>query len=151
MLNDRSIKNLVGVDSRLVECVHLAHEKCEELGSEYAFTVIEGVRTLAKQQEYVRTGASQTLKSYHLTGQAVDLAVFEGNKMSNDLARYAVIADCMDDAAEELGIEITWGAVWDKRMDDYEDAQAEFKQYVKRRAAIGRKPFVDAVHFQIER
>lgn len=150
MLTERSIKNLGGVDKALVECVNLAHAKCLELGESYNFTVIEGVRTVEKQREYVNRGASQTMKSYHITGQAVDLALFDGTIMSNDLSKYAVVADCMDEAADELGIEITWGAVWDKRMDDYEDAQKEFKQYVKRRAAIGRKPFVDAVHFQIE-
>lgn len=150
MLNDRSLKNLVGVDSQLVQCVHRAHELCLEIGPKYDFTVIEGLRSVETQRKYVNSGASQTMRSYHIIGRAVDLALFENGAMYNNIDRYAVIADCMDEAAEELGIEITWGAVWDKRMDDYDDAQAEFKEYVKRRKAQGRKVFVDAVHFQIE-
>ena len=150
MLSNRSLKNLVGVDSQLVQCVHRAHELCLELGSEYDFTVTEGVRTVAKQREYVNSGASQTMRSYHLIGRAVDLILFKDGAIYNGIDQYAVLADCMDEAAEELGIEITWGAVWDKRMDDYDDAQKEFRDYVKRRKAQGRKVFVDAVHFQIE-
>lgn len=34
--------------------------------------IYETIRTEAKQREYVNSGASQTMRSYHLVGQALD-------------------------------------------------------------------------------
>jgi peptidoglycan L-alanyl-D-glutamate endopeptidase CwlK len=145
MLSERSIRNLQGVHPDLVRCVEMAHDL-----SKYDFIVVEGLRTEATQRAYIAKGASRTMRSYHIIGRAVDLIIIENGKIYEGLDRYAHVADCMDEAADELGIDIKWGAVWDKPMSDYDDANAEFKAYVRDRRYSGTRPFVDAVHFQIE-
>lgn len=144
-LSERSLRNLRGVHEDLVDCVKLAHDMCS-----YDFTVVEGLRTLETQKAYLAKGATSTLRSYHILGRAVDLMLFKGNTILEDITMYAHVADCMDASAEDLGIEITWGAVWDKRMSDYDDANKEFKEYIAQRRYKGKRPFVDAVHFQLE-
>ncbi|MCS5737256.1 M15 family metallopeptidase domain-containing protein, partial [Herbiconiux daphne] len=42
----------------------------------FDITVLEGTRSLDRQKELVAQGASKTLKSKHLTGDAVDLAPY---------------------------------------------------------------------------
>ena len=70
-LGPRSKARLQGVNPDLVKVV----ERAIKL-SEVDFTVIEGLRTLERQHKLVDSGASQTLKSRHLTGHAVDLAAW---------------------------------------------------------------------------
>ena len=67
-LGARSLTRLRGVHPDLVKVVTRAIEI-----STLDFTVLEGVRSLERQQALVEAGASQTLKSRHLTGHAVDL------------------------------------------------------------------------------
>ena len=74
-LSRRSERALVGVHPDLQAVVRSAIRS-----SVLDFVVLEGVRTLARQQELVRQGASRTMKSRHLTGHAVDLgALWEGS------------------------------------------------------------------------
>ena len=42
----------------------------------FAFVVTEGLRTIERQRELVRVGASNILNSRHLTGHAVDLVPY---------------------------------------------------------------------------
>ena len=77
------------------------------------------------------------------------MVIIEYGKIYNHVDRYAHIADCMDEIATDMGIVIRWGAVWDKFLTDYDDAQREFQEYTKRLRAVGRRPFVDAVHFEL--
>lgn len=118
ILNERSEKNLVGVHPQLVRVVRRAAEKCTD---ENGFVVTEGVRTLAKQKEYFAAGKSQTMKTRHLTGHAVDLAVWEdrdldkvvdADEISWKFPAYKALADLMKQAAAELGIPIEWGGDW---------------------------------------
>lgn len=86
------------------------------------FAVIEGVRTLEKQKEYVASGASQTLNGRHLIqasgfGCAVDLAAFLGKELRWDWPLYHKIAAAMKQAAAELSISIVWGGDWKKFPD----------------------------------
>ena len=76
MLNDiedirftaRSEENLRGVHPDLVRVIRLALRY-----SLVPFSVSEGLRSMARQREMVRAGSSQTLRSRHLTGHAVDV------------------------------------------------------------------------------
>lgn len=85
--------------------------------TEIDFAVIEGVRTLEKQKEYVASGASQTLNGRHLTGHAVDLAAYVGREVRWDWPLYHKIAAAMKQAAVELSISIAWGGDWKKFPD----------------------------------
>lgn len=118
ILNERSEKNLVGVHPQLVRVVRRAAETCTD---EHGFVVTEGVRTLAKQKEYFAAGKSQTMKTRHLTGHAVDLAVWEdrdldkvvdADEISWKFPAYKALSDLMKEAAAELGIPIEWGGDW---------------------------------------
>lgn len=107
VLSPRSEKNLAGVHERLVAVVRRAAEI-----SDIDFIVTEGLRTLERQKELYAKGASQTMKSKHLTGHAVDLAAVIGTEVRWDWPLYAKLAGAMKAAALELGTVITWGGDW---------------------------------------
>jgi len=105
-LGTRSRERLQGVHPDLVKVV----ERAIEL-TEYDFSVVEGVRTIEKQREYVAKGVSKTMNSRHLTGHAVDL--YPVGKPT-PCERCPAIARAMLDAAKELGVSIRWGGDWNQ-------------------------------------
>lgn len=145
-LSKRSLSNLEGVHPKLVEVVKYAITI-----TRVDFGVIEGVRTVARQRELVAAGASQTMNSKHIAGQAVDLMAYIGNRASWELNLYDDIADAMKMAAIELDVPIIWGGAWsvgdirqwDGTMQDAMDS------YVATRRAQGRRPFIDGPHFEV--
>ena len=66
-LSQRSLDRLGGVDERLQAVVRHAIT-----ATKTDFGVIQGMRTKEMQEALVAKGASQTMKSKHLVGQAVD-------------------------------------------------------------------------------
>jgi peptidoglycan L-alanyl-D-glutamate endopeptidase CwlK len=80
--------------------------------TEVDFTVLEGLRTPARQQQLVKAGASRTLRSRHLTGHAVDLGAFVEGEVRWDWPLYHKIAKAVKAAAAELGVPIEWGGDW---------------------------------------
>jgi len=74
------------------------------------FTVFEGVRTMEKQREYVESGASKTMDSYHLYGLAVDLVPFiSGSVRFEEMPMRKVVEACKSViVAHGLGIENGW-------------------------------------------
>lgn len=76
------------------------------------FKVIEGCRTLERQRELVKVGASQTLNSRHLTGHAVDIVPLPDGKISWEWKYFYPMADAMKRAAAELKIAVEWGGNW---------------------------------------
>ncbi len=111
----RSRRNLVGVHDDLRVVVERAGEIGESLGT--LFFGNEGLRTKAKQAEYVKAGASWTLQGRHLHGFAVDLVAVVGKDISWAWPLYHKIADVMKQAANETGIQIIWGGDWRKFKD----------------------------------
>ena len=71
ILGKRSRERLVGVHPDLIIVMSFAIYE-----TDIDFAVIEGMRTLERQKELVKQGASKTLKSRHLTGHAVDIAPY---------------------------------------------------------------------------
>ena len=145
-LSNRSLDRLSGVDDRLVEVVKAAIQE-----TEVDFGVIQGLRTLEEQKKLFESGASQTMKSKHLDGLAVDLMAYVGGRGSWELNVYDEIADAMKWAADDVGVPFRWGAAWhiaDIREWDgtMEDAMND---YVDTRRSQGRRPFIDAPHFEI--
>lgn len=106
-LNLRSEKNLVGVHADLVRVVRRA-----ATDSELEFIVTEGIRTLEKQKSLVDAGASQTLKSRHLTGHAVDLATILAGEVRWDYPLYTKLSAVMKQAAKLENVPIEWGGDW---------------------------------------
>jgi peptidoglycan L-alanyl-D-glutamate endopeptidase CwlK len=103
-LGQRSRERLKGVDDRLVKVVERAIEI-----TEVDFTVLEGLRTPERQKQLVNEGFSQTLKSKHLTGHAVDLGALVNGVVSWDKEPYYKIEKAMKQAAQELNIKVRWG------------------------------------------
>lgn len=125
ILGATSLKRLEGVHPDLVRVVKRAIKITDT-----DFTVLEGVRTLAKQREYVAAGASKTMNSRHLTGHAVDLGALVGGKVRWDWPLYHKIAKAMKQAAKELGIPLTWGGDW-PRFRDGPHFELPFASYPK--------------------
>jgi peptidoglycan LD-endopeptidase CwlK len=116
-LSKTSLAKLKGVDPRLVRVVLKAAQLAT---TEQDFSVEEGVRTLARQKRLYAQGRTKpgkivtwTLKSKHIEGKAVDLLPYpEG--WSAKLSDFNAIAKLMFKAAQIEGVEIRWGADWDR-------------------------------------
>jgi peptidoglycan L-alanyl-D-glutamate endopeptidase CwlK len=103
-LTPRDWKRLEGVHPDLVRVVERA-----SLGK-VRFLVTEGLRTMERQAQLAREGRSQTMRSRHLTGHAVDLAVLdEAGKARWDAPAYRALAVEMKAAAAVEGVPIGWG------------------------------------------
>lgn len=117
--SEKSKKKLETVDIKLQNLMNVAIKE-----SPYDFSITEGIRTMKRQIELVAQGKSKTLKSYHLRGKAVDIAVWIDGKVTWDFKYYKEVADHVKQTARKLGYLITWGGDW--------------------------KTFKDGPHFQIE-
>ncbi len=122
-LGKRSLARLEGVHPDLVKIVKQAI-----VTSKVDFTVIEGLRPLSRQKMLLRTGASRTLRSRHLTGHAVDLAPWVGGAIRWDWPLFYPIARAMKSAAKDCGIQIRWGGDW-RRFKDGPHFQLRWKDY----------------------
>ena len=145
-LGKRSLERLIGVDERLAAVVKHAINI-----SEQDFSVICGVRTVYEQKVLVAKGASQTMKSKHIDGLAVDLmAYIDGGRWELNL--YDEIADAMAVAAREVDVSIRWGAAWSvPNIAQYSDGNMEdaMNSYIDLRRSQGRRPFIDGPHFEL--
>ncbi len=145
-LSKRSLGRLEGVDERMVRVVKTAITV-----SKIDFGVICGLRTVEEQRELVAKGASQTMKSKHIDGLAVDLMAYIGGRASWELNLYDDIADAMKIAADEENVQIRWGAAWhinDLREWD-SSMQDAMNEYIDLRRSQGRRPFIDGPHFEL--
>lgn len=112
-LSKRSQERLNGVHPDLVKVVMRALEI-----TSVDFSVIEGVRTIEKQKEYVSRGVSKTMDSRHLTGHAVDLYPV-GNPTPWEKCKD--VSEAMLRASSELNIKIRWGGDWDMDGDSKDE------------------------------
>ena len=145
-LSKRSLQKLEGVRPELVKVVESAITI-----TNVDFGVIQGLRTMEEQRELVAKGASQTMKSKHLTGEAVDVMAYVGSRGSWEMSLYDDIADAFKVAAIEQDVQVRWGAAWhipDLREWDgtMQDAMDE---YIDLRRSQGRRPFIDGPHFEL--
>ena len=116
VLPEKSIQRLTGVHPVLVRLVMATAAR-----SEQNFVVTEGVRSYERQKELLAAGKSQTMRSRHLTGHAVDLAIWEdrdadkvvdADEISWKFPQYKALADVVKQTAADLGIPIEWGGDW---------------------------------------
>lgn len=94
-------------------------------------TIIEGVRDSKRQAQLFKEGATKTMNSRHLSGNAVDIAPYPINW--KDYGRFKVLAEHMFAAAKELGVTIRWGGNWSRLNAD----------------AKPPSDFVDSPHFEL--
>lgn len=119
----KSVAKLAGVRAELVGVVARAAQL-----SQIDFVVTEGLRTVARQKQLVAAGASQTMRSRHLTGHAVDLAAVVAGQVRWDWPLYSKLAAAMKAAAKELGVPIEWGGDW-KTLRDGPHFQLPWKEF----------------------
>jgi len=145
-LSVRSLSKLSGVDPSLIAVV----ERAIEL-TKVDFGVIYGMRTEDEQKKLVAAGKSQTMKSKHLVGRAVDLMAYVDGKGCWELNVYDDLCDAMKVAAEELGVAIKWGAAWSEGDIRTYTGTAEdaMMKYIDLRRSQSRRPFIDGPHFEL--
>lgn len=122
-LSQKSKGRLSGVHPDLVKVVKRAIEV-----TDIDFAVLEGVRSIARQEQLVKAGASQTMKSRHITGHAVDLGAMVNGTVRWDWPLYDKVAATVKKAAAELNVPIEWGGDW-KTFKDGPHFQLPFKEY----------------------
>ena len=141
-LSQRSRKALQGVDPRLVAVVERAIQI-----TPVDFVVTEGVRSQARQAELVKSGASQTMNSRHITGHAVDVVAWQGT-VRWELPLYYQIAKAFRDASNALGTPIRWGGAWVLLVPNLDPEEA-VERYTARQRAAGKRAFIDGPHFEV--
>ena len=97
------------------------------------FGITEGRRSIKKQEQLVKEGASKTMKSKHITGHAIDIACYVDGKITWDLEYYQIVANAFALACEELKINLRWGGSW--KINDFN--------------LDPNNKFIDAVHFEL--
>ncbi len=142
-LGSTSLKRLDGVDASLQAVFKRAIEI-----TPVDFTILEGVRTPERQAALVDSGASQTMRSKHLTGHAVDAAPYVDGRIRWDWPLYYKLAAAVKQAAEELGVAVRWGGCW-QYLADIDDPQEAVAAYAARKLAAGKKAFMDGPHFEV--
>jgi len=112
-LGKRSLKNMRGIHPDLYAVVEKAISITDQ-----DFTVIEGLRTRARQKELVRKGFSKTMNSRHITGHAVDIVPYPiAHRLNYPDYMWDDVADSMLEAARILDVDLEWGYAkwgWDK-------------------------------------
>jgi len=145
-LSSRSEGRLEGINPQLIEVVKTAITL-----TKVDFGVTCGMRTVEEQEKLVASGASQTMKSKHLEGRAVDLVAYIGPNVTWALNKYDEIADAMAAAAKQKGVALKWGAAWTVgNIADWDGSMEDaMNTYVDVRRSQGRRPFIDAPHFEM--
>lgn len=107
----RNRANLAKLGDNTKVLANKLYNYCIEQGIQ--ILIYETIRTVAQQKENVRKGASQTMQSYHIVGQALDFVLVDskGNALWN--AYKTANADKVINYAKKLGFESgrDWG--WD--------------------------------------
>ncbi len=144
-LGKTSSKELQGVHADLVAVVARAIQLTTQ-----DFSVHDGIRTLAEQQQLVAKGASTTLDSRHLSGHAVDLVPYINGKLRWEWEPLYAIADAVRIAARELHKPLRWGGAWDIDFTSSTESTEDLVTlYVARRKAAGLRAFIDGPHFEL--
>ena len=145
-LGKGSLAKLEGIDERMIAVVKYAINVTKQ-----DFSVICGMRTIEEQKVLVAKGASQTMKSKHIDGLAVDLMAYvNGGRWELNL--YDEIADAMSEGAREIDVPIIWGAAWSvPNIAQYGEGNMEnaMNSYIDLRRSQGRRPFIDGPHFEL--
>jgi len=128
-LSAKTLMKLEGAHPDLVKVIKRAAAL-----SSIDFTVLEVLRSLARQKQLVASGASRTMNSRHLPGKdglsrAVDIAPLDhGGKVSWAWPLYHRLAPIVKQAAKDEGVPIEWGGDW-RGFKDGPHWQLPWKDY----------------------
>ena len=119
-LDNTSLKRLEGVHPDIVRVVKRASLYVDNL------FVVDGLRQQKVHDKHLKTGASQTSRSYHLFGLAVDLVIMIDGKILWSFKKYKhhykAIYRAISKAEKELNINVLDSAMFDlhwKTLIDY--------------------------------
>lgn len=145
-LSNRSLSQLEGVNPDLVRVCKTAIEL-----TKIDFGITQGLRTEEQQRELLRLGATTTMRSKHLTGDAVDVVAYIGSRISWEHDLYCEIAEAFRVAAREHEVKIRWGGAWTvPSIAQYSGSMRQAQhEYILSRREEGRRPFIDGPHFEI--
>ena len=136
ILGQRSLSRLEGVHPDLVRVV----KKAATL-SDLDFTVLEGLRTVERQKQLMKQGATRTMNSRHITGHAGDLGAMIGGTVRWDWALYIKLAEVMRSASISENVPIRWGGTW-KLLSDIKGPIT---------AKVLSRSFPDGPHYELHR
>ncbi|CCI88461.1 endolysin [Yersinia phage phiR2-01] len=92
--------------------------------SPHDFTIVQGIRTAAQSAQNIANGTSflsNPNKSKHITGDALDFAPFINGKIDwNDYEVFWAVKKAFQQAGQELGVKLRFGADWNN-SNDYRD------------------------------
>ena len=146
VLSQRSLSKMNGINNELhtVVCSAIKLSKID-------FGVICGMRTETEQRALLEKGATTTMKSKHLTGDAVDLMAYINGRASWELNLYDEIANAFKEASIKEGVPIKWGGAWSvPDLRDWEGTSEEAREsYIDLRKSQKRSYFLDCQHFQV--
>lgn len=99
------------------ELVALLADLREETG--IPFIVTEGLRDADRQARLVASGASQTMNSKHIPGNALDIGIMNPDGSINyDFEAYRPLGNAFKRLAEERGLSnAVWGGDWESLRD----------------------------------
>ncbi|WP_273761553.1 M15 family metallopeptidase [Aeromonas hydrophila] len=111
-LSQKSLDRMSGVNPDLTKVVKRAIEL-----TTVDFGITEGLRTVERQKQLVAEGKSQTMKSRHITGHAVDVVAYVDGKVSWEWKLYEQISKAFKQASADVGVPIEWGGDWKSLKD----------------------------------
>ena len=80
-------------------------------------SLIEGYRSVEQQRELLESGATKTLKSKHLTGEAIDFAPYNKGIDYKKTQNFIYCAGIIMGIAFQLGIPLRYGGDWNRNND----------------------------------
>lgn len=134
VITENGWKRLSGVHPDLISVIENAARLATLAGM--SFIVTEGIRSPEKQAMLLKRGATTTLKSRHLTGHAVDLAVVIEGEVRWDWVLYPKLAAIVKQSAQDLQIPIEWGGDW-RKFKDGPHFQLPVSKYPANKEKIG--------------
>ena len=126
----RSLSRLEGVNPNLVELMKTAICRSP---IDFGIPSDGGKRTAERQKELFEKNVSKCdgthKKSYHQSGNAIDVYAYVNGKASWDAEHLAIIAGVVLSVAAEMGLNIRWGGTfgsnefkgWDKSHFELKD------------------------------
>lgn len=119
------------------------------------FTIMEGKRSLAAQEQNVKKGVSKTLNSKHLAqadgyAWAVDLVPWIDGKAKWEWEPIYELAEAMRKSAIHHGVRVRWGGFWGIVNDTKKPMKDIVNDYRTAMSDKGRKAFLDGPHFELK-
>ena len=121
--SNTSVKRMEGLNPELIDVLYEGIST-----SPMDFGVASGYRTAEEQNELYQQGRTKpgnivtymdgyNKKSYHQSGNAVDIYAYKNGKASWEVADLTLVARHLQDVAKNNGIDLHWGGDWTSFKD----------------------------------